>query len=670
MEINILLSAWNILVTLKIPANLTLGGLLKQIFTSKDPFLPYDFSILEEGSKVKERIATHLDKPLQQLSGTYPYIELLFPYSKIQTSMLKESVLQGLAEQKMTASDEVRVSTHPSGHGILHYKIRFGVLKPKDLILYKDQINFQLKEDLKTSEYQTVGATPLHIAALYDVKPYLIKLLVSKGANLNVQDSLGNTALHYTAKANDDASVSLLLQLGANLNIPNNEGQFPLELMTSGKETEILLSHGRQFLPSIPSGQNRDKWVEPYRQYFIDPLFAELILDPSLRPFVTFRNILNIISSFISVEEKEWKKLLSYPSNEIEGSIVIRKINNTLENLKKNALERDCGNLLIQGPLPVKNATLDFSCVVRAFIYDIPIFFDCDINTQDIVASIAHCFNINITRMLAEEPDVDQIKLSDTELQRCYTYFIPMLNGKKITRVESEFKKNEYQYGIDSQTLHPAEKLAIYLYSRSEYIPSFHELINYFFRNLKIDSFSELKPIFLLGTVVTHALSRLPDTEGFVHEMRIEDASDIPSRINILKKNSIVYEKPLLSTYGLKYKEFFYECLFLFGKNPMEIRAVYYFIKNYKKKCIQVYSEYSDENEILFGIGTKFILLDSFKDSDGREFFVYTPFDGVGIKTKPVPLSQMISQTLLPAPKLMPMTNFNGTAVWNGCSQR
>jgi hypothetical protein len=152
--------------------------------------------------------------------------------------------------------------------------------------------------------------------------------------------------------------------------------------------------------------------------------------------------------------------------------------------------------------------------------------------------------------------------------------------------------------------------------------------------------------------------------------MRIEKGSDIPSRINILKKNSIVYEKSLLSAYGLGYKEFFYESLYLFGINEMEIRAVYYFIKNYKKKCIQVYSEYSDENEILFGIGTKFILLDSFKDSDGREFFVYTPFDGVGIKTKPVPLSQMISQTLLPAPKLMPMTNFNGTAIWNGCSQR
>ncbi len=598
MEINIVLRTWHVVLVLKVSTDLTLGDLLKLIFSSKKRLLPYHFRIPKDGSKLKKSISTHVKKPLKQLLGKDFCIEFIFPYEKIRPTLLKKNVLQHLAGKKTNLAPDLKqkdeklavvsIRTLPSGVGILHSKAGFGILEKRDIILYNDQINFQLIEGLNAPLHiaafsgtsidllLAAGAdinlrndemmTPFDIVKKTNNEEIMTQLLDAKvnlicrdrGGDPNVQTDLGNTALHNAARLNDGDLASALLRWGANPGIKNDENQFPLELMTSEKEAKILIRHG-EFLQSVPSGTDRDRLVGFYQQYFINPIFAEFLFEPvCVRP-IPFTSIVNIISSFVSFEEKDWKKLLSNFQT-VKDAIRVRRTESTLKNLKQNALEKERGILPVQGPAPLKDATLDFEYIVRAFINDVPISLCEDkANGGDILAIIKQdkYYFFNVNGILAREPDVEHIRLSDADLKKCYTHLTEIyekfyekfdINGG-IARVESDFKENECKYDVDSQILHPAEKLAIFLYTGQ----SLHKDINNFFRNPHKHRqllLKNSKAIFLIATVVTHALAKLPDTDEFPEAIRFEENS--PTRIEILKKNSVVYEKSLLSSYGVR----------------------------------------------------------------------------------------------------------------------
>jgi len=67
--------------------------------------------------------------------------------------------------------------------------------------------------------------TLLHEALLYG-NDASAKILIEKGAALDVKDRLGNTPLHYAAQSLEISK--LLLSRGANINAQNNDGQTPL----------------------------------------------------------------------------------------------------------------------------------------------------------------------------------------------------------------------------------------------------------------------------------------------------------------------------------------------------------------------------------------------------------------------------------------------------------
>ena len=59
--------------------------------------------------------------------------------------------------------------------------------------------------------------------------PY-IKDLLNKGANVDVQDGNGNTALHLAAFEGHNYIAKELLKVGADYNIKNNAGKVPNEI--------------------------------------------------------------------------------------------------------------------------------------------------------------------------------------------------------------------------------------------------------------------------------------------------------------------------------------------------------------------------------------------------------------------------------------------------------
>lgn len=93
------------------------------------------------------------------------------------------------------------------------------------------------------------GLTALYYA-VDDVKPEVVRMLLSAGANPNVQTRSGNTPLHVIMQKPDhrslyppekrDEIVSLLLQQGADVTIANAGGQTPAMLLKGTKHEAYI----------------------------------------------------------------------------------------------------------------------------------------------------------------------------------------------------------------------------------------------------------------------------------------------------------------------------------------------------------------------------------------------------------------------------------------------
>lgn len=108
-------------------------------------------------------------------------------------------------------------------------------------------IELLLKYNVDINAKSLNGKTALHNAA-YNCNKDICKLLAEKCMNLNCQDIiLGNTPLHYAAISQFPENIEVLVTHGANLNIQNREGLKPIELAIRANNKEaakILIRNG------------------------------------------------------------------------------------------------------------------------------------------------------------------------------------------------------------------------------------------------------------------------------------------------------------------------------------------------------------------------------------------------------------------------------------------
>ena len=79
----------------------------------------------------------------------------------------------------------------------------------------------------------------LHSAVLRGNIDHL-KTLLKEGANVNVPNSAGNTALHWAVKLDEKKIIQLLMNHGADLTIKNHANQTPCDVASEDTLNDIL----------------------------------------------------------------------------------------------------------------------------------------------------------------------------------------------------------------------------------------------------------------------------------------------------------------------------------------------------------------------------------------------------------------------------------------------
>src|SRR3978361_2109040 len=91
-------------------------------------------------------------------------------------------------------------------------------------------------------EQDFYGQTTLHKYILNNYKTNdMLTMILEAGADPNIQDNTGSTALHYAVQKNNVEAIMLLLHFEANQNIKDNFGQTPINFAT-GPEIQALFS--------------------------------------------------------------------------------------------------------------------------------------------------------------------------------------------------------------------------------------------------------------------------------------------------------------------------------------------------------------------------------------------------------------------------------------------
>jgi len=116
-------------------------------------------------------------------------------------------------------------------------KIKTYVEQGGDIHMIRDPTEDHTEDrDLFFGPY--TGYNPLQYACVKN-KPEIVKYLVDKGANVNSQDEVGSTPLHYSAESSLEI-VKYLVNKGAYVNAQNNNDETPLHLAIEKTSLEIV----------------------------------------------------------------------------------------------------------------------------------------------------------------------------------------------------------------------------------------------------------------------------------------------------------------------------------------------------------------------------------------------------------------------------------------------
>jgi hypothetical protein len=127
------------------------------------------------------------------------------------------------------------------GYSLLMIAAENGLEIPKLLIARGADVNMKNEK----------GMTALILAAKSGMRG-IVEILLENNADINIADKDGNTALHWAARENFPNTTTMLIDGRANVNIKNLRGQTPLHLTTSFRCMKGLIRSGADFTIKDP----------------------------------------------------------------------------------------------------------------------------------------------------------------------------------------------------------------------------------------------------------------------------------------------------------------------------------------------------------------------------------------------------------------------------------
>jgi len=146
-----------------------------------------------------------------------------------------EDLLLSLVER----SPELVYAVDSYNRSPLHWASKFG---------YEDIISTLISKGANVNLQDIDGNTPLHLASLFDRSP-AVQLLVTNGADTNLKNVVGDTPLHLAALTGNDNVVSLLIDAGIDVDTQNNAGNTALHRAVFSRQlaiTRTLLTRGAE----------------------------------------------------------------------------------------------------------------------------------------------------------------------------------------------------------------------------------------------------------------------------------------------------------------------------------------------------------------------------------------------------------------------------------------
>jgi len=151
--------------------------------------------------------------------STLPELRYPLIVSSSTANLFKMSLLIAMgADCDMVPSDV--------GYGAIHTAVMYGSI-PCVILLVANGANVDSKAEIEGETF-----TPLGIACKEGFLQ-MAEVLIKLGANVNMKDSEGNTALHFVVELDNIELVKLMLDNGADVSIANNEGFTPMSLVNN-----------------------------------------------------------------------------------------------------------------------------------------------------------------------------------------------------------------------------------------------------------------------------------------------------------------------------------------------------------------------------------------------------------------------------------------------------
>ena len=111
-----------------------------------------------------------------------------------------------------------------------------------DLTAPRDLLPIFLEKGVDVNRRDDQGMTALMLNADHYCFKDVIKPLIQAGADIQVADNDGNTALHYALQYGDQGVARYLIKKGADYNLPNNDGKTPVQIaVETGMDTVLEL---------------------------------------------------------------------------------------------------------------------------------------------------------------------------------------------------------------------------------------------------------------------------------------------------------------------------------------------------------------------------------------------------------------------------------------------